>query len=276
MKFLLDEEIEIFPKIIFWFAKPKEITVEILLKFLRKDILFLESKCNFLTLYNNFSECRKIGLIINLDELIDIDGATPTRIIEFLNNIINPIKCDIDQLKIIIHSKRKDEALLRFFDDNNIIFFSNDVVFKTNKVDHFLDQMLNSVFDFSTQRTSLRLGFKNTTYSTEIIYNNKNYNGIIKDISLKGAGLVLDYEVDYNNIHIGDFVTLNIDFKVLFFKILKGIVIRKNQHENLLGIKIDLDDPYMIDNENMIILNRIIDSWITKLLSKEDILSSLK
>ncbi|HOV15416.1 MAG TPA: PilZ domain-containing protein, partial [Spirochaetota bacterium] len=133
-----------------------------------------------------------------------------------------------------------------------------------------------SVFDFSTQRTSLRLGFKNTTYSTEIIYNNKNYNGIIKDISLKGAGLVLDYEVDYNNIHIGDFVTLNIDFKVLFFKILKGIVIRKNQHENLLGIKIDLDDPYMIDNENMIILNRIIDSWITKLLSKEDILSSLK
>ncbi|HPO50247.1 MAG TPA: PilZ domain-containing protein [Spirochaetota bacterium] len=269
MKFLLDEEIEIFPKVIFWFSKPKEITTDHLLKLLKKDVLILEAKYDFLKLYNSFEDCKKLGIIINLDDTYDVEGATPARIISFIDNLLEPIIDENSKIKIVVHSKRKEQDLLKYFDDKDILFFSNDIVFKKNKINYFLEQMLSPIFEFTNQRTSLRLAFKNAIYKTEINFGKKTVNGIIKDISLNGAGLVLDYEVDYNNIHVGDFVTLTIDFKVLFFKILRGVVIRKNQRENLLGVKIDLDDPYMIDDENMVILNKIIDSWVSKLLAKE-------
>jgi len=274
MKILLDEEIEIYPKIFFWLAKPKEVTMEESVKFLKKDILFIDPGKNFLKIYNKFAEYKRIGVIVNLDEFVAIDSPV-SKVIDYLTNIITFVKKDFDSLKFIVHSTRRDEELSNFLDDNNVVFFSNDFVYKDGKIDIFLEKMINSIFDFSNQRTSLRLNFTNTKYTTEIVYGNKVFNGVIKDVSLKGAGLVLAYEMDYNNIHIGDFVTLNIDFKVLFFKISRGVVIRKNQHESLLGVKIDLDDPYMIDNDNMIILNRIVDTWITKLIQKNDFMDDM-
>ena len=261
MKIHLDENIEIFPKIVLINRFTDLIDNDMIINFLVNNILLLEFK-SFDKIKNKKNNI--LGCLINLDEYLFNINTIHNNMLNKIEEVIKDIK-SINDFYIAAFTIHKFNKIKDMFIKEGIKYFV--------RVENSKDEMINIIKELITpidkekcSRSSLRIGFMDYKYFASIKDREDVYNGYIVDLSLNGVGIEIISEDHFKHLQIGNFISVNIDFGVLNLKILRGIIVRKDNKKRHIGIKFDITDKYEIDDENRIILDGIIRTWIIKLI----------
>jgi|GEM_PF-4363638 len=260
----LDEVVEIFPKLIIWNKLPEELDEEIIIKFLRNDFLILEYDINqiFKTKNKNI-----YAYVINLDDLLFDNDESYNDILKNAENILNQIY-ETDEYNFFIFSTHNFNEIKNLFLNAHIKYFEIQNKSKSN-IMSILNKIVEPNFIYKFSRTNLRLFLRPYSYKVVIKHKDLIYKAFIKDLSLSSLGIIIDDDNDFKKINIGDFITIRIDFKVSFLVINNGVIVRKDKFNNEIGIKIDIMDKFMIDENNSILLENIINTWLTKIVQSK-------
>ncbi|MCK4797515.1 MAG: PilZ domain-containing protein [Spirochaetes bacterium] len=261
MKIELEEIIEISPKLILWNKLPKLIDEEMIINFLKNDVLLLE--------YDSIENISKINAyliayVFNLDTMLFSMDNENQSVSSKAKEIIGKINSIGKYQKIAFTSHEFKEFKEMFF-KAGIEYYQ----LKENSRKEIFDivKMFISPIHISKYcRTNLRLYFKPNFYKALLIYKDNSFKGHIKDLSLSGMGITIDNNDDFKNCDIGCFLTIRVDFGVSFLVIANGMIVRKDKKDGLIGINIDIRDKFMIDENNAVMLHNIINTWIIKLV----------
>jgi hypothetical protein len=265
MKIELEEIVEISPKILLCNKLPKCINEEDIINFLKNDVLFME--------YKNIQNALKIdayviGLLLNIDEIAT--GKTEDKeLLVQSRKLISEIS-ELGSFKKFVITANPLPNIKKLFRSAKFEYFEYD---KSNK--HELLYLLKGLVCPNEKnvicRTNLRLHFRPEYYNVLIKLHDYEFNGFINDLSFSGMGIILDKYEDFKKCKIGSFLTIRIDFKVSFLQITKGMIVRKDKSKNLIGIQIDIQDKFMIDDSNASMLESIINTWITKIIQSKSV-----
>jgi hypothetical protein len=264
MNIILDQEIDFKSKLVLWTGMPGAVSREILCAMFQRDILILDSPADF----NKIAQCgvQVAALMVNLDELFSKSEFEETEFIEFTMQIVEKIS-SINNIIKVFHALNFPADLAARLSDKGVQCRVTGQLLANDTIEQEVLNLLKPLYVTNSSRTSLRLTFKNEGYPVELKVNSSPHSGFLKDLSSAGAGLVMKESSDLVNLRIGDFVQITIDFHVTYLDISRCIVIRKDLQHGLVGVKFDIDDPFMIDPDNRSILTSIISTWINKLIS---------
>jgi len=259
MMIKLDENIEISPKIVLMNRFVDIVDEEMIVKFLISNILLVE--------YNSFEKLREIknnvlGCLVNLDDYLFCIDFQNNDIDNKVSKMINNIK-SIKNFYITAFTVHNFRKIKEIFIKQGIKYYVRHENSKDELI-NIIKETITRVDHTESFRSSLRIGFTDKRYETKIKHREMIVEGIIKDLSINGLGIEINNFDDYKNLHIGSFVAINLDFGVLSLNIQRGIIVRKDNDNRIIGIKMDITDKYEIDDENKIILENIIKTWITK------------
>ena len=271
MQLHLEENIYICPKIVLINKFTDLIDENMIINFLINNILLLEFK-SFNKIKNKKNNI--LGCLINLDEYIFNIDTLHNSMLDKINDVIDSIK-SIKDFYIAAFTIHKFNKIREMFINEGIKYF----VRMENSKDEMVNIIKESITPFNKEkcsRSSLRIGFMDYKYFASIKYKEKICNGYIIDLSLKGAGIEIINVDNFKYLQIGSFVSIDIDFGVLFFNILRGIIVRKDSKNKIIGIKFNVTDKFEIDDENKIILDSIIRTWIIKALRSKSMNISSK
>jgi hypothetical protein len=261
MKITLDEVVEISPKIVLINKFPDFIDEEMLINFLINNVLLVE--------FDSFEKIKGINknilaCLINLDGYLFNIDYLDQGILRKANEVIINIKSLIDfyVLAFTVHKFRKIKDMFLKQGIKYYIRVEND----KDEMINIIKEAINPIYLKKHIRTSLRIGFIPQKYPILIKYRERIIKGFIKDLCLKWIGIEIEDTYDFKSLHIGSFISINIDFGVLHLNVLRGIIVRKDNYNRLIGIKMNIDDGYELDNQNKLILENIIKTRITKVV----------
>lgn len=261
MKITLDEVVEISPKIVLINKFPDFIDDEMLINFLINNVLLVEFKS-----FEKIKGKNKniLACLINLDAYLFNIDYSDQDIFRKANEVMVNIKSLVDfyVLAFTVHRFRKIKEM---FLKQGIKYYIRIENSKDEMI-NIIKEAINPIYLKRHIRTSLRIGFLHQKYSVLIKYQERTIKGFIKDLCLKGIGIEISDNNDYKYLQIGSFISINIDFGVLHLNVLRGIIVRKDNYNRLIGIKMNIDDSYELDNENKLILENIIRTRITKVI----------
>jgi hypothetical protein len=259
MKIQLDEDIHISPKIVLINRFTDLIDENMIINFLINNILLLE--------FRSFDKIKNkqdniIGCLVNLDEYLFNINNLNNNILNKINEVIKNIK-SLKDFYIATFTIYNVNKIKEKFINEGIKYFVRIKNTKDEMV-NIIKESLTSVDKEKCNRSSLRIGFMKHQYSVVIKFRENIYRGYIKDLSLKGLGVEIVNKGDFKQLQIGSFVSANIDFGVLYFNIQSGVIVRKDNNTQCIGIKFDITDKYELDDENRTILDSIIRTWLIK------------
>lgn len=264
MKIELEEIVEISPKLLLWNKIPDFMNEEMIIEFLKNDVLLLE--------YNTFEDITKINAyiiacILNLDQIFKNDTES--------KNMLNQARSLVEELQMVKETK-KIIITSKSFPNIKKIFTKTGMEYfevKNNKdtLFEFLKDIACPRGYENACRTNLRLHFRPNYYKVNIKTTDYTFKGYINDLSFSGMGIVLKQAEEFEKCKIGSFLNIRIDFRVSFLMIAKGMIVRKDKENNFIGVQMDILDKYMVDDDNAVVLKSIIDTWITKIVQSKHI-----
>ncbi len=264
MKLVLNESIDIFPKVIIIHGYSFNISDEILIDFLKKDIWLCKFSDDFEDV--DYRKVNALALFVNIDYFISLtdDKTNAETVVEYVVEKM----CRVKGPKLFLTGSFSEDFVRPYLQGTNIEYIENWVL----PVDQNIAEMLsanftNYFYESDIRRTSLRISFTENQFKAKINVCGNVGTGYIENLSFKGCSIYLNDMNISSVFNLGMFVSIEIDFIILTFKISKGIVARKNNHNSDVSLAFDVEDPYMIDEKNYAVLETIIDSWLEKIIS---------
>ena len=258
MKMMLDETVNICPKILLCNKFPDVIDEDMIISFMKNDILILEH-----SIFKDIENIHPImAVVINLDGyLFNLDNLR-IDIFKKVKDVIKEIKT-INNPHKNVFSVHKFRKIIDMFNKESLKYHHRQDCAKDEMIS-IIKTIVRPICDKSNCRSSLRLNFKPHLFEV-LVKKSKNvgFKGYLKDLSLTGIGIEIPDD-NFKECQSGSFLSLRIDFKVSFLKIDRAIVTRRDKKSNSIGVKIDITDKFEIDSTNIMILENIINTWITK------------
>jgi hypothetical protein len=265
MKIVLQDEIEIHPKLILWAGMPEVIDNDTVIKYLKSDILITEYD-GPLTEMGHVSK-QLIAFFYNLDNSVTDKLQEERYLVPVIKEIIKEL-LKIEHSGVFIQSSRyHDDEIEALFTENKLTYqYLDNFMINPNQCLSIIQNVIAPMYASKSIRTSLRLKFLQTSYKATLISSKGETSGELVDISLSGMGIRIDKEAEMDKFFIGDMVRIIIDFKVIHLEITQGLVMRIGPEPTFVGFKINTSDEIMIDTRNSQILNSIIDSYLEKIV----------
>jgi len=265
MKLILQDEIEISPKLILWAGMPDIIDDDVIIKYLKSDIL-ITNYHGKLSNVNNIKH-QTIALFYNLDSAVTANVSEEDELIPFIKEIIREFQ-NITQIGVFVQTSRShtDEIQTLFKEASiNYQYFENFMLNPAQCLS-IVQNVIAPMYASKSIRTSLRLNFLTSNYTVNLKTEKGDVSGYISDISLSGLGIQVDNEADMDKFYVGQMLCINVDFKVIHLNIAQGLVMRLGPDNTFFGVKINPGDEIMIDTKNSQILGSIIDSYLEKIV----------
>ncbi len=263
MRFFLNEAVDIFPKLIVVNGYDFDIDDDCLVSFLKSDIWICKYEGDFEDIYQNYAS--QMGLFVNLDYFVGLceETSDPVTVIEYVTDKMSRVK----GYKLFLTGSFSRDLVESFIKDKGIVYIENWTLPVSQNIAEYLKADFNKCFsDQEIKRTSLRINFDNYRFKAFVRIGECVSEGVLKNISYKGMSISLTDDKILSRLNLGVFVSVDIDFVILNFKVSKAIIARKNNHTADISISYDIEDNYMIDEKNNAVLTAIIDSWLFKIV----------
>jgi len=265
MKLILQDEIEVSPKLILWAGMPDIIDNDVIIKYLKSDILITKYPGK-LSDVNNVNH-QTIALFYNLDAAVTTNVSEEDELIPFIKGIIQEFK-NIDQVGVFVQSSRShSDEIEALFAENSVNYqYLENYMINPRQCLSLIQNVIAPMYASKSIRTSLRLNFLTSNYTVSLKTEKGEVSGHISDISLSGLGIIVDNQSDMDKFYVGQMLFISIDFKVIHLNISQGLIMRLGPESTFFGVKINPGDELMIDTKNSQILGSIIDSYLEKIV----------
>lgn len=265
-------EILVSPKTIYWIEMPESIGDHERIELLKKDILLTyQSGC--------ISELQKLsslngeysGFLYNLDGMLIVNHIDPNNAYEFFKKLAKIIKA-LTPRNCFVHTTIIDERITKLFKDEGIAYIEKSLY--DNKIAMSTIMTLTKhIFDKEGQvhRSFVRLNLQPNKYKVAITNLNNGgqvIDGILKDISLNGMGLVLLNADDLQFIKLKEVLEIRIYLPKMILKVSKAIVTRVNNDKLEVGTNYNINDNTMIREDYASHLTSLIFSWLKGILNE--------
>lgn len=271
-------EIKIAPKVIYWVAPPSIIGEGERIELLKRDVMLIDFPGSF----NSFGKLhitldKFTAYFFNLDEILIYNKVKPSEYLAFAINLLQFIKGFAPE-KSLVHSSIINKDLAKIFLSQGISYIEKNLsdrkaIFST---------LLNMIKPFFTekqqlQRSMVRLNLLPLKFKAELTNLDNplapTVQGVIKDLSLNGMGLVL---FDKNNgefFKLKDKIQVRLHLQKSIIKINKSLLIRVIFDTGELGIMYNINDSHMIRDDYASRLTSMIYNWLKSIMKKEGRLS---
>jgi hypothetical protein len=265
MKIVLQDEIEIYPKLILWAGMPDVIDDDTVIKYLKSDILITDYPGD-LSNIKHVSH-QMIAFFYNLDSAVTGRLTEERYLMPIIDDVIADLK-KVDHAAVFVQSSRyhDDEVEARFLENKINYQYLENFMLNPGQCMSIIQDVIAPMYASKSVRTSLRLRFLETGYKVTMMTDKGEITGSLNDISLSGMGIYVDDESDMDKFFIGQMIRIIIDFKVIHLDITQGLIMRMGPELTFLGIKVNPGDEVMIDTKNSQILGSIIDSHLEKIV----------
>ena len=265
-------EVTISPNTIYWIKMPVNIGEDDQIELLKNDILVID--CNYgledfekLINPNN----NHIAYFYNLDALLQRDKVKKENVYNYCNQVAKFISEYLPQ-RSVIHTFTIDNNISSIFRSKGLIYIEKNLFTNSNAVSIVLN-LIKPIFSEGNRirRSSLRLGlYPDVKYKVEIQEMTKGVmkQGMLKDISLSGIGLLMHDNSDVSAFSLKDNVQLKIYTPSSVLKIFSSLVTRLDPEKKEIGINYNILDNHMVKDETAHYLTKLIFYWIKDIIKE--------
>lgn len=265
-------EVIISPKIIYWVQPPVTLGENEKIELLKRDVLLINFDSNIKDLVklkekdNSYS-----GYLFNLDGILQRNHIKLNAVYPFVEKLAKFINAFMKQ-RSLIYTTILDKKIGDIFKRLGLIFLEKNL----NDKKIAITAILNLIPSFFTannkvERSFLRLNLFPMKYKvvlTNLTKNKTVLNGIIKDLSLNGMGLVIIDENKIDEVNLKDILEVKASIKNSIIKISKAIITRVEEKKFEVGIMYNINDKNMIREDYASFLTGIIFSWIKDIIKE--------
>lgn len=265
-------EVIISPKIIYWIQTPVTLGENEKIELLKKDVLLINFDSNIRDLVklkekdNSYS-----GYLFNLDGILQRNHIKLNAVYPFIEKLAKFINAFMKK-RSLIYTTILDKKIGEVFKKFDLIFLEKNL----NDKKIAITAIFNLIPSFFTEnnkveRSFLRLNLFPMRYKVTITNLKRNktmLNGIIKDLSLNGMGLIIIDENKIDEISLKDILEVKASIKNSIIKISKAIVTRVDQKKFEVGIMYNINDKNMIREDYASFLTGIIYNWIKEIIKE--------
>lgn len=260
------------PKIINWIEMPSAIGEDEHIEFLKNDIFLQrhEGLMDHILKLNKVCESESV-YFFNLDKILSRNLINNNDALMFSKNFIQFIN-KYFSFKSLVHTNLIDDKLSNLFRSEGIAYIERNLEDKKNAMMTTLD-MIKPFFSINNKvlRSYIRVNLEKYRYKVEILNTVSTKSpdmGIMKDLSVNGAGIILNNLNSIDNYNLKDAVSINMYVRQYLIKVQIGFVTRINKDENSLGVTFDINSRKMLSMMAADNLSKLIYHYLEEAIKK--------
>jgi hypothetical protein len=265
-------EILISPKTIYWIQTPVTIGEHDRIELLKRDILIINYNGDVQDIVKLKDVDNKYSaFFFNLDGILSRNHIKGEEVYSFTKKIGKFIG-SFFQKRSLVYTTILDKNLAEVFKANNVYFVEKNLNDKKIAITTIFS-LIHPFFaeDGKVQRSFLRLNLFPMKYKFVLVNLTKGnavIEGIIKDLSLNGMGLVFANNDDLKNIAVKDVVEVKLFIKNSIIKINRAIVTRHEADKLEFGVNYNINDTKMVREDYASYLTGLIYNWIKEIIKE--------
>ena len=265
-------EIVISPKTIYWIQTPVTIAEHDRIELLKKDILIITYNGDMQDIVKLKDKNNKYSaFFFNLDGILSRNHIKSDEIYAFSKNMGKFIS-HFFQKRSLVYTTILDKKLIELFKSFNVYFLEKNLNDKKIAISTIYT-LIHPFFaeDGKVQRFFLRLNLFPMKYKfvlSNLSKGNIIIEGVLKDLSLNGMGLVVVNGEDLKNIAIKDVIEIKLFIKNSIIKINRAIVTRLDVEKSEAGVNYNINDTKMIREDYASFLTGLIYNWIKEIIKE--------
>ncbi len=256
-------QISVIPKIISWFGMPSHIGEQEKFELLKRDIFLHDARFEQLPGLWAINS-RFTAYAFNLDRILEflpfprLSGVMvlARRLIQFISGF-----CPHNAL---VHTRILNKDIRYLFEESGISLYQENLEYKPKALSLLHNHLLPILtIENRPVRKFIRVGFEKThDYRVTLKLDTDGYeeqiSGILKDLSLNGAGITLNDHRALRRLPLRTPVKAAIRHAQTHFQIATAFVTRRDENSREVGINFNIQDESFIARHDAIVLSRII------------------
>jgi len=271
-------EIIISPKTIYWVQTPVTISENDRIELLKRDVLIINYNGELQDIVKLKDKDNKLSaFFFNLDGIISRNHIKGDEVYPFSEKIAKFVS-GVFPKRSLVYTTILDPALISIFKKYNVNFIEKNLNDKKVAISTIFS-LMNTFFaeDGKVQRSYLRLNLFPMKYKfiiSNLSKNNIMLEGLIKDLSLSGLGLVIINNNELKNVALKDIVEIKLFIKNSIIKVNKAIITRFDVSKGEVGVTYNMNDAKMIREDYASYLTSLIYNWIKEIIKEHGTLSN--
>lgn len=263
-------EIIISPKSIYWIETPVSFNENDRIELLKRDVLLINYDGDIKEIVKLKEKDNKYsGYFFNLDGILSKNHIKGDKIYIFCEKLAQYIGNYLKK-RSLVYTTILDNKLVEIFKKFGVHFFEKNLNDKRVAISAIL-KLIHPFFaeNDKIERAYLRLNLLPMKYNLTIInlkHNNVSINGVLKDLSLNGMGIIISEEDKIDQIKLKDVIEVKLTLKSSILKISKAIITRVDQNKFEVGLIYNITDSSMVREDYASMLTGIIYNWIKEIL----------
>jgi hypothetical protein len=268
-------EVLLSPNTIYWVQAPTTIGEIEKIDLLKKDVFIVDCRYNL----NNISKLKEkkdesSAFFFNIDAIIKksylkIESATSVYrdLAQFISNVCRE--------KSIVHTNIIDEKISSIFREQGLFYLEKNFYDRTTAVST-VSNLIKPLFVFNNRvpRPHLRIRlYPEIKYKVEFVDKNvltesKPIQGILKDLSLNGMGIVLNDKENIKKLKLKNIIQIKINAINSILKIPMAYITRIDIENGEFGINYDINNNQMVNEDSSNYILKMIYNWMKEIIDK--------
>ncbi|MCG8568871.1 MAG: hypothetical protein MJB14_01905 [Spirochaetes bacterium] len=269
-------EIENPPNMIYWAEMPNVIGEEENLELLKNDIFLIRYNLNNPDDLEKLSklDSENSAYFFNLDKIIRFQSLSRTSNTCYLNNLLQCIS-NFKPHQSLIHTTLIDDKLANTIKSFGIPYIEKNLQNRKQA----LTTVTNLIKPFfsdkgQVKKAKIRMNFKGLEVKCKLIRKAENervHNAYLRDLSLNGASMLLDSDLNFEFFNLKDIVKVELYLKPHIIIIHQGFVCQLDRETRTAKICFNVNDNRMVHPNEGDKICRLFYKWLKEIYPHEEI-----